>query len=187
MNIIKEILTLPKTNGGKKRRYNLLNQLNIEKKDKNEITKAIDSGNLGGNTPATAQHPFEERYYFDISNIENKQEIVDFLLSADEQAGFETDVNVIIKGVIDNTTLYSIDPAGASLVSGTAFYLKSSTYQLSIKKYIITRSGGSGNISANVAMDIKYILEQLEDDAIELFNNQITADEFWDSITIVEP
>lgn len=43
MNIIKEILTLPKTNGGKKRRYNLLNQLNIEKKDKNEIAKTIDS------------------------------------------------------------------------------------------------------------------------------------------------
>lgn len=51
MNIIKEILSLPKTNGGKKRRYNLLNQLNIEKKDKNEIAKIIDSGNLGGNTP----------------------------------------------------------------------------------------------------------------------------------------
>lgn len=48
MNIIKQILTLPKTNGGKKRRYNLLNQLNIEKKDKNDIVKAIDGGQLVG-------------------------------------------------------------------------------------------------------------------------------------------
>lgn len=156
----------------------------INLKTPNEIHKSELSG--GGNTTIT-QHPFEERYYFDISNIENKQEIVDFLLSADEQADFETDLNVIIKGVIDNTTIYSVDPAGASLVSGTAFYLKSSTYQLSIKKYIINRSVGSGNISGSVAMDIKYLLKQLPINTTELFNNQITADQFWDSVTIFEP
>lgn len=46
MNIIKQILTLPKTNGGKKRRYNLINQLNIEKDDKIDLVKLIDSGEL---------------------------------------------------------------------------------------------------------------------------------------------
>lgn len=44
MNIIKEIF---KTNN-KKRRYNLLNQLNIEKKDKFDLAKLIDKGEFGG-------------------------------------------------------------------------------------------------------------------------------------------
>ena len=48
MNIIKELLSLPKTAGGYKRRYKLLNKLGIEKKDKVEVAKAIDSGQLGG-------------------------------------------------------------------------------------------------------------------------------------------
>lgn len=158
----------------------------LSKKEKKDIIKNIKDISQNNNS-STAQHPFEERYYFDLSNIENKQELVDGLLSLDENASFETDVNVIIKGVIDNTILYSVDPVSASFVSGTAFYLKSSTYQLSIKKYIIIRSVGSGNISGSVATDIKYLLEQLQIDTIELFNNQITADQFWDSITIFEP
>lgn len=45
MNIFKEIF---KTNN-KKRRYNLINQLNIEKKDKIEVAKAIDNGEFEGN------------------------------------------------------------------------------------------------------------------------------------------
>lgn len=48
MNIIKELFSLPKTAGGYKRRYKLLNRLGIEKKDKVEVAKAMDGGQLGG-------------------------------------------------------------------------------------------------------------------------------------------
>lgn len=67
MNIIKEILTLPKTNGGKKRRYKLLNRLGIKKKDKSEIAKAIDNGQLmGGGNGAEVK---EWYYIIDVEKI----------------------------------------------------------------------------------------------------------------------
>lgn len=48
MNILKEIFNLPNTNAGRKRRYNLLNRLGIEKRDKAVVSKEIESGELGG-------------------------------------------------------------------------------------------------------------------------------------------
>lgn len=90
MNIIKELFSLPKTAGGYKRRYKLLNKLGIEKKDKVEVAKAIDSGQLGGGNSDldNSQFKYESSGVFwkfdnsgsNINEIYNKRQAIYSLL-----------------------------------------------------------------------------------------------------------
>lgn len=193
MNIIKEILTLPKTNGGKKRRYNLLNQLNIEKKDKNEIAKAIDDGNLGGNTSnqdTSNARIIKEYYYLDYGKMMGsgdeapnviKTFIDDHFIFGEDYSYFTKIIYKVYTGIA-YVYIDEIPP----MMSGVPDDAK-----IAICKYEPLEFIGSGINVTDVYTDIKKlfanILQGYGESIDDFFNEYaISEEEFWKDAVILD-
>lgn len=155
----------------------------INLKTSNEIHKSELSG--GGNTPTTTQHPFEERYYFDISSFSKDEKVVvlDIILELMPMESNASIFNFIAKiDLGDNVIVYD---TGINFIDHNFIpYFN----QISFNKTVIYGWFGSGfnpeTFRTVDSIQVLYATTGIVDPQYlsiitKITNNRITADEFW--------